>query len=212
MIAIAILLITAGALIALAGHRLFSLMLPLAGLIAGTIVGFTGVQAVFGSGVIATTVAIIFALFTGLLLALLSYFFVDLALTIVAIGAGASVMSLFGASLGLADNGFVMFLLALFGAVVAFSLVVRYDVTDGIVIAITAGLGSAYVLAGVLLLEGSVTLGDFTDNGIVGTMRTVVDGSVLWLLTWLGGMLAGVLLQLKTRADELQTPSDLYRA
>ena len=212
MIAIAILLITAGALIALAGHRLFSLMLPLAGLIAGTIVGFTGVQAVFGSGVIATTVAIIFALFTGLLLALLSYFFVDLALTIVAIGAGASVMSLFGASLGLADNGFGIFLLALFGAVVAFSLVVRYDVTDGIVIAITAGLGSAYVLAGVLLLEGSVTLGDFTDSGIVGTMRTVVDGSVLWLLTWLGGMLAGVLLQLKTRADELQTPSDLYRA
>ena len=209
MIAVAILLITAGLLIALSGHRLFSLMLPLAGLLAGIIVGFTGVQAVFGAGVIATTVAVIFALFTGLLLALLSYFFVDLALAIVAVSVGISVMSLFGATLGLGDNGVVMFLLALFGAVVAASLVLRYNVTDGIVIAVTAGLGSAFVLAGVLLLEGSVTLDNFTENGIVGTMRTIVSGSVLWALVWFGGTLAGMLLQTKTRTEQLVYPGSV---
>ena len=79
MVLLAISLIGLGVAVGLLGFQLFRVLLPLAGLAAGAIIGFTGMQGIFGTGVVSTTVATIVAIVFALTLALLSYLFFDVA-------------------------------------------------------------------------------------------------------------------------------------
>src|SRR6478735_4528616 len=113
MLILSVLLIAIGLVVALLGVKLFRLLLPIMGLVTGFMAGFIGMQAVFGTGVVATSVAILVAIILGVLLALLSFAFFDIAVIIYIAMLGAAVFTYVGVAVGLNEEGFLVFLLAL---------------------------------------------------------------------------------------------------
>ncbi len=195
MIIIATGLILLGGISALLGVKVFRLLLPLLGFVSGVMVGFGGVQAVFGTGVISTTIAVVMAVIIGAIMALLSFMFYELAIIILSMMLGASFMTYLGVAVGLENAGFVLFLLGLSGAILGFLLSAGSNLAVSFVIVGTAMLGVAYILAGVLLLVGSLSLDDLSNGGIVQSVVQTVDQSFLWLLVWIGGTIVAMQVQ-----------------
>jgi hypothetical protein len=198
MIIVATGLILLGGISALLGVKLFRLLLPLIGLVTGVIVGFGGVQAVFGTGVISTTIAVVMAVVVGAIMALLSFMFYEIAIVILSMMLGVSFMTYLGVAIGLENAGFVLFLLGLTGAILGFLIAAGSNLSVSFIIVGTAMMGVAYVLAGILLLVGALSLDDLSNGGIIPSVVQTVDQSFLWLLVWIGGTV--VAMQVQTAA------------
>lgn len=198
MLIVATLLIAIGAVVGLLGAKLFRLLLPIIGLVSGIMAGFIGVQAVFGNGVVATTIAVAVAVIVGVLLAILSFAFFDLAVIVYAAVLGAGAMSYLGIALGLNSDGFLVFMLGLTGAILTAIWASRYSASLRIVVALTSFVGAAYVLAGFLLIAGNLTLEQLSASGVNGAILDVVDQSFVWFFVWVG--LGIVAMQLQYRA------------
>ena len=195
MIVVAIALITIGVIASLMGAKLFKLLLPILGLVTGFLVGFLGFQQLFGTTAIAPALSVVIAIVIGLVLAVLSYVFFDLAVVFYAIAVGATAGTYLGVVLGLDKEGFVVLLLAITGAILAGSYALKYNLGLPLVVGITSILGVAYILVGLFLVTGSVTVEDVTEKGIVSTLLKVVDQTFIWLLVWIGGSLVAIRLQ-----------------
>lgn len=195
MVLIAMLLLASGVLVAFTGHKLFRLMLPLLGLVGGMMVGFSGFQAVFGTGVVSTTVAVFVAFVVGVVLAVLSYLFFEIALTLYVALLTASAFAYLGIALGLGKGGFVLFLLSMAGFFIGLSIAGNVGFSTRFVIALTSFAGVALVLASLFLIVGHVTVDQLNDKGIISTVASVVDQSFLWLFVWLGGSLFAIQVQ-----------------
>ena len=195
MLLIAIALFAAGLVVSLLGFKLFRILLPVLGLVAGTVVGFVGFQGVFGKGAVSTTVAIFVALVTGLMLALLSFLFFEIALTVYTAILGAVALSYLGVALGLGDNGFVIFLLSVTGFVLGLSIAGGSAFSAKFVIAVTSLAGVALMLAGVFLIVGNLTAAQLNDEGVIRSVVDVVDQSFLWLFVWIGSSLIAIQAQ-----------------
>lgn len=217
MVLVAILLLITGLLVGLLGHKLFRLFMPLLGLVGGAAVGFVGFQGVFGTGAVSTTVAVFVAIIVGLILALLSFVFFEIALTVYMALLGASAFSYLGIALGLSENGFVLFLLTVAGFVLGLSIAGSKGFSSSMVMTITALAGTALVLASVFLIVGNVSLTQLHEQGIVRSVLGVVDQSFLWLFVWLAGSLIAVHIQRMTLLQEIldnkyQFTDDLLKA
>lgn len=210
MLIVGVLLIALGLIVALLGVKLFRLLLPVIGLVAGAMAGFIGMQAVFGTGVVGTTLALVVALITGLLLAILSFAFFDLAVIVCLAMLGAGIFAYLGISLGLQQEGVLVFLLSLTGAIIAGSWASRSGVSLSIVMALTSFIGVAYVLVGSFLVVGKLDFDDLNNNGVASSIVRVVDQSFIWLLVWLGGSLLAWQVQSRALFDELLTKSFEY--
>lgn len=208
MILASIILITLGLVSALIGLKVFRLVLPLMGLVGGFMVGFAGVQAVFGSGVLSTTVAIIVAVFTGLLLGILSYMFFEIGVVVLSAIVGASALSFLGVALGLQQEGFVVFMLGLVGAIMGTLFATRRPISVPLVITVTSLYGVAMVMVGFMLVIGNVSLDEVSGQSIAATLVSVVDQSLLWLFVWIGGSIIATRLQ--TRAALLELMNGPY--
>lgn len=210
MLILSTLLIAIGLVVALMGVKLFRLLLPVVGLVTGSIAGFVGMQAVFGTGAVGVTLAVTAALILGLLLALLSFAFFDLAVIVYVALLGAGVLSYLGVALGLNQDGFVVFLLGLTGAILAGVWASRSAAGLQIVTVLTSFIGVAYVMAGVFLVAGNVTVNDLNQYGVGGSIVRVVDQSFLWMFVWLGASLLAWQVQMKAIFSELLTKSFEY--
>jgi len=188
-------LIVFGALWAVIGLKLFRLLLPLVGLISGVIIGFNGVQALFGTGVVSTAVALMVAVIVGLLLAALSYLLYEVALVILAASIGASIFTYLGVAMGLQDNGFILFLLGLSGAILGLIVSMRSGFSVNFVMALTSIIGIGWIFAGVLLLVGNVSLDQLANEGAISAVINTVDHTFIWLFAWLGGTLVATSFQ-----------------
>lgn len=195
MIATATILIAAGVIACTLGAKLFKLLLPLIGFITGFMVGFLGFQGVFGAGAVSSVMAVLIALVFGLLLAILSYAFFDIAVKVFAVAVGASAFSYLGVALGLSADGFVVFLMTIAGGILAGIYAFKNNISPGMIIAVTSLLGVAYILVGLMLAVGNVTLDDIAQTGVVPTLVRVVDQSFLWFFVWVGGSLISMQLQ-----------------
>jgi hypothetical protein len=202
MIIIATGLILIGGISALVGVKLFRLLLPLIGFIAGIMVGFGGVQAVFGTGAVSTTIAVVMAVIVGAIMALLSFLFFELAIVIISMIVGASLMTYLGVAIGLENAGFILFLLGLTGAIFGFLLSAGSNLSVAFVVFVTSMLGVGYILAGVLLLVGTISLNDLSDGGIIPAVVETVDQSFLWLFVWIAGTIVATNIQTKALAQE----------
>ena len=200
---LAIILLIMGIILSLSGLKFIRLLLPLVGLVAGAMAGFTGFQAVFGTGVISTTVAIFMALAVGVLLMLLSFFFFELAIFIYTALLGASVFGYLGIALGVGNSGFVMFLLSLTGFIIGAVVASSPDFSANLIMVLTAFGGAALILGGVFLIAGHVSVDQLNENGIISTVLGVIDQSILWFFVWLGGSLVALQAQMQTRAIEV---------
>ncbi len=195
MLLLATLLIAVGIVVALLGAKLFKLLLPLIGLVTGAMVGFIGVQSVFGAGVVSTAIAIVTAVIVGLLFAVLSFAFFDLAVIVYVAMLGAAAFSYVGVALGLNQDGFLVFMLALAGLLITATWASRRGVSLHVVMLLASFIGVAYVLVGVMLVAGNVTLDQLNDKGVGATLISVVDQSFLWFLVWVGTSLVAWQLQ-----------------
>lgn len=210
MLILSILLIAIGLVVALMGVKLFRVLLPLIGLISGAMVGFIGTQAVFGTGVVATTIAILVAVIVGLLLAILSFAFFEVAVIVSIALLGAAAFAYLGEAIGLNENGFLVFLLALSGAILAGAAATYGRLSVTIVMAFTSFMGIAYVLAGSCLLVGGLTLDELNENGVGGSIVKVVDQSFLWMFVWIGASLLALQIQARSLFDNYITDSFEY--
>lgn len=210
MLIVATLLIAIGVVVGLLGAKLFRVLLPIIGLVSGFMVGFIGVQAVFGTGVVATTMAVAVAVIAGLILAMLSFAFFDLAVIVYTAILGAGALSYVGIALGLNQDGFLVFMLGLAGAILTAIWATKRSVSTGIVVALTAFAGAAYVLAGFLLIVGNLTLEGLNEAGVNGAILNVVDQSFLWFFVWVGLGLVAMQLQYRSIMSELFTNALQY--
>jgi len=136
-------------------------------------------------------------------MAVLSYLFFGVAVTVFYGLVGASALSFLGIALGLNQNGFVVFLLGLAGFIMAASYAMSTPSNESLIIAMTSLVGVALVLAGVFLVVGEVTLNELSEQGVVSSVLRVVDQSFLWLFVWLGGSLVAMQLQARTLTNEI---------
>ena len=208
MIFAAILLTIVGLLTSVLGLKLFRLILPLVGLVSGFMVGFGGFQGVFGKGVISSTVAILVAVMIGLIFAILAFALFDVAVKVLAIVVGASAFAYLGIVIGLDRNGFLVFMLALAGGILAAIAINAQVMSYRLVVAVTSLAGVAYILFGFMLVVGKVSLADLNDAGVIPTILRVVDQSFLWLFVWLGGSI--VAMQVQHRLAVLEFMNDTF--
>ena len=186
----AVALIIVGLAVGFLGLKLFRVMLPVAGLFVGAIAGFTGIQGIFGTGVTSTTIAILVACILGLVLALLSYAFFDIAVTVL-VGAGmSSIFTILGIALGLTEQGFVMGLLSLSGFIIGLYIALLSPFLSANVVSLaTSFAGMGFVLAGIFLIGSSVSVDELGANGVITTVSTRVDQSFWWLFVWIAGII-----------------------
>lgn len=208
MVVAAAALIVFGVFCALMGQKLFRLLLPVVGFIAGVMVGFGGVQAVFGTGAVSLTIGIITALIVGALMAVLSFVFYHVAVVVLTAVLGASAFSFLGIALGLGDNGFILTLLGLGGAIVGAMFAASSTLSIELVFTLTAFLGVSYVMAGIMLLVGDINLDQLQDNGIVASVLQTVDQSFIWFFVWFGGSLMAASVQRRLAVEEFM--NNLY--
>lgn len=211
MLILSTFLIAIGVVIALMGAKLFKLLLPVIGLVVGAMAGFIGVQAVFGAGVVATTIALIVAVIMGLLFGILSYAFFDLAVVVYIAMLGAAMFSYVAVAIGLNQDGFLVFLIALAGLLIAATWASRSGVSLSIVMAFTSFMGVAYVLVGIMLMTGNVSIDELNNNGVGATIIRVVDQSFIWFLTWVGASFMALQVQRRMIFNDLLTASFEYK-
>lgn len=202
MLILAAALILLGGVTAVLGLKLFRLLLPVIGLVAGVMVGFGGVQGVFGTGAISLAIAIVMALIVGAIMAILSFVFYEIAVYIIAAMVGAAALGYLGVALGLGDNGFLMFLLTLAGAVGGFLLASGGTLSTSLVVTITAFAGVSFIFAGVFLLVGEVSVDELNENGIISSVLSVVDDAFLWFIAWFGAGLIAARVQINSLVME----------
>lgn len=203
-IVIATCLIVVGLTIGLLGLGLFRLMLPLAGFIVGGIVGFTGIQGIFGTGVTSTTIAVLVACVLGLVLALLSYAFFNVALVVLVGLAFSSLFTLLAVALGLSANGFVVFMLSVAGFIIGAQLALSAPLLGASLVSlVTALVGAGLVLAGLFVLGSSVSVAELHANGVIATVAERVSNSFWWLLVWIASAVIMRTVQLSSLFAEL---------
>lgn len=200
-------LILIGGFLAFYGQKLFRLLLPIAGLIVGAMVGFSGVQAVLGSGAVSLSIAVLVSVMVAVLMGLLSFVFYEVAVIVFCTILGASFFTFLGVAIGLEDNGFVLTLLGLAGGVIGFIYSNRSGLPASLIFSITSFWGVAMIMAAIMLFAGDVSLDQLHDDGVVRTVIQEVDQSFLWLFVWIAGSLIAMNIQIKLAMQEFMTDS-----
>jgi hypothetical protein len=210
VIVTAILLLVFGLVTSMLGTQFFKILFPVIGLVAGFMVGFSGTQGLFGVGTLSNAMAVVVAIIVGVVLALLSFVLYDFAVSVIAAIVGATALSYLGVALGLRQEGFIVFVLALTGGIIGFIAAQRYAIGFNLIVALTSLFGVACVMAGIMLVAGSVSLDQLNNQGIVGTVLDVVDQSFLWFFVWVGGSILAMQVQYRIALIDALTTMFAY--
>lgn len=209
MIFIAAALVIVGVLVALLGERMFRVILPIIGFVAGILIGYSGVEAIFGIGFISFPLAILTSLLIGAILAILSYLYFELAVVLlVGVITGYGAMYI-GIALGLSSNGFWLGLLTFAGAILGLALATAIPMGQSLIVIASSFYGVAMVMAGFFMIGGSITFEQMQRTGILRVVTDRIDGSLLWFAVWVGGSIACCYAQLAAIARELLSGNGL---
>jgi len=176
-----------------AGYRLFLVLLPIWGFVAGITLGAHSVQALFGDGFLSTTTSWIVGFFVGLIFAALSYLYWIAAVAIVS---GTFAYSLVAGILGLVglDLAFLTWLVAMVVAVLfAFGVIVS-NLQKLVVIIATAFAGAAGVVMTFLFLLGNLDPATTAED----PLKVALDDNPLWVVMLVGLAIVGIAAQLRT--------------
>jgi hypothetical protein len=173
------------------GLRLFFIMLPIWGFIAGFFVGDEGFTAIFGDSFLSTVTGWVLGFFIGLLFAVLAYLFwyVGAIIAVGSVGAtlGSGLMAAFNV-----DTDWVVFIVAAIGAVAAAVFAVLVFLPVYMVIVSTAFLGATAVTSGIILIFNQVNKEAFHWGSAFG----MIEESWWWLLVWAVIAAVGMVYQL----------------
>ena len=199
---VGIVAIAIGAAFMTMGYRLALILLPIWGFFAGFLFGAQVLQDFFGDGFLATTASWIVGAIIGLLFAVLSYLFWYVAVVIVFASVGYWLGWGFMTLIGFSDTGFAAFAIGLLlGGVFAVAAFVT-GVPLAALVVITAVGGAHVLIAGVLVIFGSVAVADLGD----GVVRAIILENVGWWLAALGLAVLSIVFQLKTIGDYVLEP------
>jgi hypothetical protein len=192
----AIFVIGVGLLAAFYGFRIFQLLLPLWGFVAGFVVGANVVVAILGTGFMRDVLGIVVGIVVGILFAGLAFlwWWVGVVFVIAAMGyaLGYAILPALGIDIGLVN------LLVGLAVAVAFAIVaVVLRLPRMIIVAITALWGAAAAVGGVLLLLGQVELEDLGYGGV----DAALSESLLWTVVWLALAIVGIVVQIVTTEE-----------
>ena len=173
-------------------------MLPIWGFFAGFWLGAQTTSLLFGAGFLATTTGWVVGFFTGLLFALLSYFFYMFGVALIAAAVGAALVSGFLGLFGL-ESGLIFVLASLAGAVVVAGVTIIFNLQKFVIILLTAVGGANALILSVLLLFGRVSIDDLQGAG--SAIGPVLQDSWFWAIVWIALGLAGIIFQIRTNRN-----------
>lgn len=194
-------LLVVGAGAAFAGYPLFRIILPILGFIAGFSLVFGAIQGAFGTGVWSALAAVLPALLFGLVLAAISYVYYALGVILLGASLVAAVFAYIGQAVGMREDGFLMLLLTVSGAILGGLIVAARGLYHDLIVYLTAIAGTGLLLLAAWLTFGGVHLSDLYNGGILRTLASTVDSSWMWLFVWIGGSAIAVVAQRRVIAE-----------
>jgi hypothetical protein len=189
------------------GFRLFLILLPIWGVVAGFLLGVNAITMLFGgaaeAGLFATITGWVVGILLGLLFAVLSYLYYWVA--IILLGGALDYQLTLGAFewLNLNPDGWIAFISALVvGAIFAVGFFLLH-MPAVIVIVASALLGAGAAVAGVVVGLGLIPVAERVNvfnAGIFGVYN-LDDLSIIWLIGAIVLAFAGAIYQTRTVAD-----------
>ena len=186
-----ILMIVIGAAVAGYGVKVFYLLLPVFGFLVGFVLGAQLLTALLGDAFLATVAGWGVGLVLGIVFAVIATVWFWAAIVILAGGVGWVLGTGLLAAVGVTDGLLPLVAGAVLAAVLAIIAIV-IDAPTALVAVLTSFGGSAWLVAGALLLLGRVTTADL-EYGAVSALA----GHTLALLAWPVLGLATLLVQLQ---------------
>jgi len=177
------------------GLRLFFIMLPIWGFIAGFYLGAEAWTAIFGDNFLSTVTGWVLGLLVGIVFAVLAFLFWYVG-AIIAVG---SVGATLGSGLMVAFNvntDWVIFIVAAIGAILFAVIAVVFFLPVYMVIVSTAFLGATAVTAGIMLIFNVVDKEAFHWGSAFG----IIEESWWWFLVWAVIAGLGIAYQLMSMA------------
>jgi hypothetical protein len=194
----AVLVLVFGAVLCFVGYRLFLVLLPIWGFLAGMWLGGFVVSLIFSTGFLATVVGVIAAFVVGVLGAIFAYLFYLVGVAIVA--------AIFGAALGagtMTALGFeapwLVGLVALACAIAVGVLIFGFKLQKHIMMIVTAVAGANLIVLSSLVILGRVTLEQLQATRHL--FRPIFADLWFWWIAWLGLAVIGTVVQLRTSGD-----------
>jgi hypothetical protein len=188
---VALLLLAFGALLSVAGFRLFVILLPIYGFFFGFMITAQSIQQLGGGGFLATVSSWVFGVVVGLLFAIAAYFYYYAAIAILAATVGYELGVGVIAGLGI-TLGFIQFLIGVLVAVVFVGGVILLNLPRLFIIILTSVVGAGMIVSGVLVAIGQLPI-TALQFGVVGSFLHL---SWLWALVFLALVGAGIVVQL----------------
>lgn len=199
-----------GALWAFFGFRFFLILLPIWGFFIGFLAGAQVMAALFGDGFLATVTGWVVGFVFGLVFAVLSYLYYWIAVILLGASVGYAVGTGLMDALSLGDGVLAVVVGLVVAAGAAFvTMVLRAP--KYLVIALSAFGGSAAIIAGVLVIIGTVTVGEL-EFGIVGAALREISSNIVWAIVWAVVGVAGLAYQVRSTLglEELERTSYRY--
>ena len=162
--------IVVGLAVAGFGTRLFAVLLPLWGFLAGLVLGADLVASVGGTELFSTLAGWLAGAGLGILLAIVAALWFTGAVLILGIGLGAAVGGGLLAAAGL-DGGLLTLVVAVAAGIAIGVAIVLADLPALVVAAVSGYGGAIWATTGVLLLLGRVALADLHGVGPAGAIR-----------------------------------------
>ncbi len=194
-IVVGVLMVLAGLALVLAGLRVFSILLPILGFMAGISLGLAIMYWAFDEGILSTAAGIIVGVIIGIVFALLSYLFWYVAVVLggglIGASLGAGLMNLFNV-----NTNWVITVAAIIGGILMALLVIVLALPIYWVVVITAFNGAAWVIGGILLMFDKIERSELG----YGVVWAAIDESNWWLLAWAAVAVVGIGAQLASMA------------
>lgn len=203
-ILVGILIGVVGLTVAFSGLRVFFAMLPLIGMITGFFAGATLITNWLGDGFLATLTGWLVGAVIGVLFALVSYLWWYAGALLAAGGSGALLLSGLFSLFGV-NNGTVLLIIAIVGAVAFVFLAMVLNLPIYIVLINTAILGAYGVVGGLLLIFNVKDLNEFE----WGVARQIAHANWFWWIVWAVVVVAGMMSQLNL-IDRIRMPEEKW--
>jgi hypothetical protein len=198
---IGILVLVLGGAVAMYGTRLFYLLLPVWGFLFGFVLGAQLFSAIFGDGFLATVAGWGVGLVTGIVFGVIAGIWYWASIVLLAGGVGWIVGDGLFDAIGMADGILPIVGAAVVAAVFAIVAIV-IDAPTLLVVVLTSIGGSAYSVAGVLLVLGLIGKGDM-EHGAIGALSDFPLAVAAWLL-FAAVALGYQLLEARARSTDLR--------
>lgn len=205
LLLVAFIAIALGLVVNYFGYRLFKIILPIWGFFAGFALGGSVMSLILGESLFASILSLVVAIIFGLILAVLSYFVYFIGIIVLGFSFGFGLTSAIMYGIGFSTDFIVCGIAVGVGLLTAF-LTLVLNIQKYLIVVITSFGGSTYILGGVLLLLGKITLAQLELDG--NPIKPILDDSWFWMIAWIVLIVSGMLVQsITSRGVELETVS-----